>query len=63
VSDCNHSRVYASSILTSDPPQRKWVCSKCGEKGTQTFGAPREELTYEQVLENFKHTVHNGTSK
>lgn len=30
---CNHSKVYANYVLTSNPPQHPWICSICGEKG------------------------------
>lgn len=31
---CRHEKVYENSLLLTDPPQRRWICRKCGEQGT-----------------------------
>jgi len=30
---CEHEKVYANEIMCSNPPQRKWICRKCGTEG------------------------------
>ena len=53
---CNHegTKVYAPYILTSNPPQSPWVCSKCGEQGVgrQYFVLQEEfqKVTIEDLL-------------
>jgi hypothetical protein len=37
--DCKHDKVYnMSMILTTYPPQRMWICRKCGVTGTEFIG-------------------------
>ena len=35
--DCQHDWVGDGVVLTSIPPQRRWVCSKCGETTSTSF--------------------------
>lgn len=34
---CVHEKVYSNEVLTSNPPQRRWICSKCGDEGTSFY--------------------------
>jgi hypothetical protein len=49
---CKHNKVYANYILTSNPPQSPWICSKCGFKGVDRGQFPTEE-TYEDIDRRF----------
>jgi hypothetical protein len=48
----NHKKVYANYILTSNPPQYPWICSECGEKGTDRkdyYDGP----SYDEIYKKF----------
>jgi len=36
--NCEHDKVYARFLLLAYPPQRPWVCKKCGEVGIELTG-------------------------
>ena len=35
---CEHDKCFASFLLASMPPQRPWVCRRCGVKGSDRVG-------------------------
>ena len=37
--ECEHRKVFAGYVLTSNPPQLPWVCSKCLQKGSDRYPA------------------------
>jgi len=37
----------------SNPPQSPWICSKCGEKGTDIIGKIKD-YKYDKILLQFK---------
>jgi hypothetical protein len=39
VNQCRHERVFSPTILTSNPPQQRWICKHCGLEGTEVLGA------------------------
>jgi hypothetical protein len=54
---CYHNKVFSNHVLTSIPPQRRWICSKCGTRGLETeyataYGAMFP--TYEDVEKHFQ---------
>jgi len=50
----DHKKIWNSMILLSHPPQRKWICSKCGKTGTEYIGTSSEpKPTYHEVYEKF----------
>lgn len=51
---CSHSKVYADYVLMSNPSKIPWICSKCGEKGFDVYGAIQKKLNYEQVSQLFE---------
>lgn len=52
---CYHLKVYENCILTSNPPQQRWICSKCGEKGIDTIGSIfSSDNSYERLIGKFK---------
>ena len=51
---CQHNKVYADYILTSNPPKIPWICSKCGEKGIEEYVAIEKKLDYEELIQKFK---------
>jgi hypothetical protein len=48
--NCNHDKVYADFVLTSNPPRTPWVCSKCLEQGMET-GFYIKRPTYQELIE------------
>jgi len=48
---CDHDKVYASYMLTSDPPLYPWICRKCGAEGTDR-GQPHKD-EYAELKRNF----------
>ena len=30
---CEHDKVYAPAIVSTNPTRRRWICRKCGERG------------------------------
>lgn len=49
-----HKKVFANYILTSNPPQYPWVCSVCGERGTDRGEYRPIELDYDAIIKKFK---------
>ena len=49
---CNHNKIYSQTMLMSYPPQQLWICSKCGEKGTDIIGKV-EENKYDEIIKQF----------
>lgn len=49
--ECNHDKVYAGYILTTDPYQRPWICKKCGIRGLEV---ECKEKTYEDISKKFR---------
>lgn len=49
-SNCQHDKVYADCILTSNPPQRDWVCRKCYAKGRDTIGSYSGKSEYDEII-------------
>lgn len=52
---CEHEKVYAPYVLTSNPPQYPWVCKLCGERGTD-YGEYYDGGEYERVIRGFAQT-------
>ena len=52
---CEHDKVYSNAILTSYPPQRHWICRKCGEKGTDWLGSYGDLNEYDDLCEKFEN--------
>lgn len=54
VDGCEHNWVYENAVLCSYPPQRRRICTKCGEKETITCGVvtPFKD-TYKGTMERF----------
>ena len=52
---CNHNKVYANYILTSNPPQSPWICSECGETGTDK-GSYSGGDPYSDLVKKFAET-------
>jgi hypothetical protein len=50
---CAHDKVYEPAILTTMPPQQRWVCRRCLARGTERLEACGNAGTeyYELVLE------------
>lgn len=51
--ECQHNKVYENIILYSYPPQQRWICSICGEKGTDVQSLSNE-ITYEDLIKHFE---------
>ena len=51
--ECSHRKVYANITLYSYPPQRPWICSKCGSEGTNISDFHEDEM-YDKVMKQFK---------
>jgi len=48
-----HQKAYAPSMLMSDPPRQKWICTVCGAEGIDVIGAvPWNE--YEAARKRFR---------
>jgi hypothetical protein len=60
--ECNeHKKVYSYSALLSNPPQSKWICELCGEKGIDNFFVntyPKYIFSYDKLCKKF-----HGNSK
>lgn len=50
---CDHVKVYANHALLTNPPKYPWICSKCGEEGTDMPMVMLRVETYEQVKRRF----------
>jgi len=50
---CDHMKVYADHIFTSIPPQRAWICRRCGAEGTEVIMAEAPNWEYEQIKKKF----------
>ena len=33
--ECDHAKVYSTSLYLVKPPQRAWICQRCGAEGTE----------------------------
>ena len=51
-SKCEHDKIYSVCLLLTSPPQRPWICRKCGEQGNDDISAI--ENTYEETVRQFK---------
>ena len=51
---CVHDKCYDSVVLTSYPPQRRWVCRICLARGTDTLPAIRDDDEYKRLLAKAK---------
>jgi len=49
---CQHEKVYASYILTSNPPQYPWICKKCGLRGFDMGILTYDE--YGEIIKQFE---------
>lgn len=47
---CEHEKVYAGHVLTSDPPQHPWICRKCNARGADRSGSLRDEQEYNRLI-------------
>ena len=52
--DCDHEKVYANYILTSDPPRYSFICKKCGFKGVVACEDIEIIDEYEELDKKFK---------
>ncbi len=53
--ECTHiDKVYGNAILCSLPPQRNWICRKCGERGTDTIVTLADYDEYGKIVKQFK---------
>jgi hypothetical protein len=50
---CNHDKVYANHVLTSNPPQYPWICSKCGTTGRDVTFDDNKGPTYDDLNKQF----------
>jgi len=50
---CDHEKVYANYVLTSNPPQYPWICKKCGEKGIDR-GSYYNANAYDELVKEFE---------
>lgn len=51
--DCAHNnRSYAPYILTSYPPQQKWICRDCGFEGIEIRQPINND--YQEIIEKFQ---------
>ncbi len=49
---CDHEKVYSDMLLTSDPPQRSWICAKCKALGNDTVGAMAHDFRrYDRLMQ------------
>jgi hypothetical protein len=46
--NCRHRKVYANHTLASNPPQRPWICEKCGAEGRE-YGRPIRADRYSEM--------------
>lgn len=53
---CEHEKVYDNQhILTSFPPQVRWICRKCGHEGIEVVGPPTSFANeYDVIKKKFK---------
>lgn len=57
LTNCNHDKVYDNqNLLTSFPPQRRWICRLCGEEGVDPVGGPPLTFAneYDVIKKKFK---------
>lgn len=40
MNECKHNKVYANVAYTSFPPQKMWICRKCGAEGIDSEFSP-----------------------
>lgn len=50
---CDHVKVFDLNILTSNPPQQRWVCTRCGDEGCDVIGIV-EPNNYAETIERFR---------
>ena len=55
-----HVFVYADYVLASNPPQRPWICRRCGEEGRNIADAITPS-DYEKIRQQFREQ--SGESK
>ena len=56
--DCvRHNKVYDSDILLSDPPKRNWICSICGDRGTDIIGGYIGHNEYSDLVQKFSNAA------
>jgi len=50
----DHQKVWSQEMLMSKPPQKKWICSECGEMGSERVGHFDEpKISYREIYEKF----------
>ncbi len=52
MNNCAHVKVWSNNILTSNPPQRDWICSRCGERG-RSRGQYQTQDLYSDLVKMF----------
>lgn len=58
---CSHAgKIYASHILTSNPPQHPWICPDCLQEGVDDHFHKNPPETYEQVKARKMESIKNG---
>lgn len=59
---CDHDKVYADFTLTTYPPQRPWICRKCGVVG-RDVDRPHAPSEYEAVRARFRGAALTGENQ
>lgn len=49
---CKHDKVYDERTLLSNPPQYRWICSKCGYCG-KDIGWDDPRPSYDDLFRKF----------
>jgi len=49
---CEHDKVYSNVVLCTYPAQHPWICSKCGEMGTNSDIISSNN--YNELVEKFR---------
>lgn len=52
--ECQHKKVYDNELLMSHPPQQRWICGTCGEKGIDVIASYQSIGDYSLTDKKFK---------
>ena len=51
--ECQHEKVFAPYILTSNPPQYPWICRKCGYRSVDKGNITIDVNEYARLCQKF----------